>query len=345
MAPATAPMPLASPARATALDGSAGTSPAPQEPAGEPEESQALDARAVALRRLADLLSSPAARSVVIPADGAATPSAAGEQTPPGAPQATSGDLAEAERDTAAGASVTQRSSSLSSPPPATPPETLPLGASGGPTLTCLSTEALPGGLWRDVVDAAALATLSGDEEAPRDGPESAAELRRLAAAANALVERPADPASAAVFAGMLSDCQLAEATVSFIRAAIAAQRLSSETQRAPQPLADGEAWQRFYANFLAAPEMLREELAFRLAAAFVELGAANALALIEPHAVSADDAASRLPRRALIEAELAFARGDRAEALDGLRALAGPQHSARQAAAILLAERLEPEL
>ncbi|MEL6768855.1 MAG: hypothetical protein AAFP17_16865 [Pseudomonadota bacterium] len=210
--------------------------------------------------------------------------------------------------------------------------------------MTCLSTDALPGGLWRDIVKAAALATLSDDAEAPRDGPEGAAELRRLADAAEALVERPADPVSAAVFAGMLPDCPLADATAGFIAAAIAAGERRSGLPDAAEGLAAGGAWDRMSTAFLAAPESLREELAFRLAGAFIELGAAEALALIEPHAVSADGAASRRPRRALIEAELAYARGDRAEALGALRDLAGPQHSARQAAAILLAERLQPD-
>ncbi|MEO1532742.1 MAG: hypothetical protein AAFU72_11280, partial [Pseudomonadota bacterium] len=337
VAPAEAPLPLASPARLAAPAGAVGSSASPEEQADEPEQAEALDDRAAALQRLADLLSSPAARRVVIPADGAATPGAA----PSAIAQESPGDLAEAATREAAAQGPSPPVERLEGMPSAP----MPGAIEGGPTLTCLSTDALPGGLWRDLVDAAALATLSEAEDAPRDGPESAAELRRLAAAADALVERPVDPVSAAVFAGMLSDCRLAEATVAFIADAAAAHEMSSGAGFAPMPLAEGDAWARFSTDFLAAPETLREELAFRLAAAFVEVGAAEALALIEPHAVSADEAASRLPRRALIEAELAYARGDRPEALEALRSLAGPQHSARQAAAILLAERLEPEL
>ncbi|MEO0957803.1 MAG: hypothetical protein AAFY66_04955 [Pseudomonadota bacterium] len=190
-------------------------------------------------------------------------------------------------------------------------------------------------------MNAAALATLSEDTESARDGPEGAAELRRLAQAADALVKRPADPVTAAVFAGMLPDCTLADAAAAVVAEAMHEPQRVGRVQ--PVPRSETEAWQTFVRQLLAAPETLREELAFRLAAAFVETGASEALALIEPHAVSPDDAISHLPRRALIEAELAFARGDREAALDALRSLAGPQHSARQAAAILLAERLDP--
>ncbi|MEL7173079.1 MAG: hypothetical protein AAFN05_08980, partial [Pseudomonadota bacterium] len=65
VAPAEAPLPLASPARLAAPAGAVGSSASPEEQADELAQAEALDDRAAALQRLADLLSSPAARRVV----------------------------------------------------------------------------------------------------------------------------------------------------------------------------------------------------------------------------------------------------------------------------------------
>lgn len=320
-----------------------------------------LGRRAEALRRLATLLESPEAQRVVVPTPARSAPER--EHLPVERER----DPVETARVPAIGAADARGQegfpASLGGTAPA-PTEPTLRGAPGrhayskrsdvtkisqrrpGPHVTCLSPEGLPEGLWDDLLNASGLAAIAASEDGERDGPESVAELRRLAAAAEALIARPASLDAAAVFAGMLPDCPLAEATETLISSVIPTgqgQDNTLESSEGKLVLAERSDWQLFRKRFLAAPDSLREELAFRLAAVFIERGAAEALALIEPHAVSSSAAASLEPRRALIEAELAGARGDRTGAIATLRRLAGPRSTAAQAAAILLAERIDP--
>ncbi|MEM7528049.1 MAG: hypothetical protein AAF416_10245 [Pseudomonadota bacterium] len=360
-APQSAPLPSAAP-RESAAPAQPTSREVPSTSATQPEATSpsegrgTLTDRAATLEALTALLRSPEARSIVVPTSDAenaefAETAAPEDATAVAAPEA----MANADPQEGQGPAIVPTAADTPKPIDDAPAQA---EARQTATLSCLDEGAVPAEIWTDLRDRAALAGLSAGGELARDGPESGAELRRLAQAADAIIRRPSTPAMAAIYAGMLPDCPLVSDTERFVDAAAEAPFTPLPPHEAEaeddgeetvelheSPLGEASDWRRFLERFQGAPDALREELAFRLAAHFIEMGHPAGLSLIEPYAVSSTAQAAAMPRRALITAELDIARGAREVGLDGLRRLAGPRSPAEQSAAILLAERLEPGL
>ncbi|MEM6420951.1 MAG: hypothetical protein AAF698_00070 [Pseudomonadota bacterium] len=178
-------------------------------------------------------------------------------------------------------------------------------------------------------------------------GPESVAALGGGDVAASRLVALAppdgTDPRLRRLFDRMIVPCSFARATADMLRAAEAAATGDGDgvasARFALGTLPRHPAWQGFRDALLALSPGVRQRAALRLGELLVLEGLAAPLFLIAPHIGLADAA----PSRALIDAHLSLARGDRDEAIGAFASLSRRDETVGQIATVLLAEILDP--
>ncbi|MEO1458040.1 MAG: hypothetical protein AAFV49_10855 [Pseudomonadota bacterium] len=350
--PVTAPAPASDRAADPASPSGAPAPSASAPNAAPPPAGSELAARADVMRRLGSLLGSAPAREILRQAGDAAPPEA--EAPPPEPVEAATMDDAKAatddtEPETPKAEPESADTAAAESPATASPPDPMtaeaammrkPAMALSGDKARVLCLSPAPGSqVLQMEADGEAILPYDVELGAPIEaalGPETRRAFEEEANRAQRVAERDVPVLLADVFADLLPACALVEATDVLL-----GPRKALEP--APEPQLD-PAWRQFYAQFIAAPHALQSQLAERLGGLFAQLGRGDLVPLLEAYRLNGTPTPIGTRREALKQAYLLLAEGQSEPAFELLQALAADDDKLGQHAAVLLAERLDPE-